>query len=57
MVEPASEPKSPTTAKAVAQGHFTLCSRQWPTRLTRALIATAAAEVPMATWVSVTPTA
>ncbi len=55
-IEPANAPTTPAAAKVRPQRHFTVPARQWPSRLAKALAATASALVPMATWVEETPT-
>ena len=56
IIASSSEANLSAAAKTVAQGHFTRPPRPCPIRLMRALTATAAAEVPMATCGSRTPT-
>ena len=56
ILEPIIDPAKPDSANTVAQGHFTLPPRQCPNRLNSAIAATAAADVPMATCGSLTPT-
>ena len=54
--DPIIAPITPETAKVAAHGHLTVPARQWPTRLAKALIATANALVPIATCGSLIPT-
>ena len=53
---PASAPANPDRANTVAHGHLTRPARAWPASPVAALTATAAAEVPIAAWVSASPT-
>nr|WP_062223896.1 hypothetical protein [Aureimonas sp. D3] len=45
-----AQPATPAIAKMVAQRHFTQPAFVWSTRLPSALVATATALVPIATW-------
>ncbi len=55
-VDPARAPAAPVAAKTLAHGHFTVPRRAWFTRPMAAFAATATALVPIARWVSPTPT-
>ena len=56
MEAPATDPTSPAPPKTRAQGHLTRPAFAWLSRLTVAFMATAAAEVPIATCGSRMPT-
>ncbi len=55
-IDPVNAPIIPAAAKVSAQDHFTVPPRAWFDRLSAALVATAMALVPIATWGSGTPT-
>ena len=56
IVEPASAPSTPAPAYMAPQRHFTVFARAWVASPDAALVATASAEVPMATCGLDTPT-